>query len=340
MNEKKECIAEKSAVNTRNIIRRNVLVILITVIVLFICIMILNYLVRPVDTDGAYSQIETFHSLPEDSVEVLIYGSSHAFRGINPIEMYVRYGIGAYNYAWHWQALNTTSLFIKDSLKKQNPKVVLIECYNVNTVLEDVDMNAEIYYSRYIKDFSSKMDYIKQCFSKDKERYLAYFMPLCAFHDNWNTLSQASFSRLEGKNWLFNTMGFAGSNDTIPIGIPDYSTYEQKELSQTALDELDSIVSLCKEKNTEIVFYTVPWHEPFNYGESMKKYAMDNGCMYVDLCEKVQDVGLDGLTDFSDPWHLNTNGANKVADYMGAILVSNYELTDMRKIKGNLWEDK
>ena len=51
----------------------------------------LGFWVRPVgenNTDSAYTQIDTFYSLPDKSVEVIIYGSSHAFRNVNPMVMY------------------------------------------------------------------------------------------------------------------------------------------------------------------------------------------------------------------------------------------------------------
>jgi len=122
----------------------------------------LGYIVRPTDTDGALSQIETFHALPENTVEVMIYGSSHALRGLNTMELYDQYGIGAYNYSWHWQQLNTSKAFFQDSLLKQTPKVILLEAYLADRVLEDTNITAEIYYSRYLHSKAAKREYLQQ----------------------------------------------------------------------------------------------------------------------------------------------------------------------------------
>ena len=46
----------------------------------------------PKDTIDCKCQNELFYSLPKNSVEVIIYGSSHAYRGINPRELYEKYG--------------------------------------------------------------------------------------------------------------------------------------------------------------------------------------------------------------------------------------------------------
>ncbi len=311
---------------------------LVTVAMIVYGINKLGFIVRPTDTDGAYSQIETFHSLPEDSVEVIIYGSSHAYRGLSTIEMYNKYGIGAYNYAWHWQSISTTKIWLKDSLLTQSPKVALIECFNANAPLKDVPLYPEIYYCRYLRRRSGIDDYLKQCFGTDKEKYLAFYMPLCAFHDNWDTLTESSFAGLDADgSFLRKTMGYAPDDKVTEITIPEYLALPQEPLSTLAIAELDEIVSICQENDVEIVFYTVRWEGEYKNGDAMAKYAQENGCAYLDLFKYADDVGYDGATDFSDKAHLNTSGSIKTADYIGKYLLENYDLKDMRDDEGDIW---
>ena len=299
----------------------------------------IGYWVRPTDTDGAYIQVETFHSLPENSIDVMVYGSSHAFRGLSTMELYDKYGIGAYNYGWNWQACNTTNLFLKDSLVTQNPKVALIETYRLGTVLQDWNMDAQIYYSRYVHNKEAVRSYIRQCFGDDRDRYIAYYMPICAFHDNWNTLSPESFHNLEVGTMLRKTMGFAALDLLMEIEIPDCRNFEQLDFSEIAIKEMTDMVETCHSRGIDVVFYTAPWQGEYNYSEAMKRFANDNGCEYYNLFELVDQVGLDGRTDFSDEEHLNISGAEKVSDYLGQILIDHYDLKDMRLVDGNLWEE-
>ena len=53
----------------------------------------------------------------------------------------------------------------------------------------------------------------------------------------------------------------------------------------------------------------------------------------------MEDAGISAETDFCDPHHLNVSGATKMADYLGAYLKENYDLTDWREVPGNLWEN-
>lgn len=317
---------------------RNFIGVLITVALVATSIHFLGILVRPTDTDITVSAIQTFHELPEDSVEVIGYGSSHMWRGLNVMEMYEEYGIGAYNYGCNWQHINTTSLFLKDSLRTQSPKVVLIETFYVDNVLFNTDINGEIYYTRAIPEFEGKREYLKQCFDDDLEGYLSYYMPLCAFHDNWVNISEDSFSIPRANDEFLNRMGYMKSDAVMPVTIGNPEEFEQKDLNWFAKCILDEMVEICKENEIEIIFFTVPWEGEYQHSDAMKAYAEEHGYPYFDMFELAEEVGLNGETDFSDAGHLNDSGAIKVADYLGKYIVEHYDVTDMRTVQNNLWE--
>ena len=121
----------------------------------------LGHLLRPTGDDVAIDGINAFHDLPENSLDVIVYGSSHAWRNVNVNTMYDNYGIGAYNYAGNWQHMDTTWLFFHDSLYTQKPKVALIETFHVNSNLFDTDMDGEIYYTTAIPDSPYKREYLE-----------------------------------------------------------------------------------------------------------------------------------------------------------------------------------
>ncbi len=321
---------------------QNVISVVLVIVILCLCINKISYILRPVDTDEAFDQIETFHNFPENSIEVMIYGSSHAYRGFCTMELYDKYGIGAFNYGWHWQKLSTTKLFVSDSFITQKPKVVLIESGFVDKVLEDTDITAEIYYCRYLTDSKEKEAYFKKCLGNTPslERRLSYIMPFAMFHENWNNICRDSFKPLNygGTDKVKRTMGFAESDLVEETDICGYVKEDQVELPETSIEELDELVQMCKSNGASVVFYVIPWIESYKYCDAMEEYCKSNDCVFLDLISNVDEVGLDGKTDFSDVCHLNTNGSIKVADYVGKYLVDNYDLTDMRQYDDNLWE--
>ena len=44
-------------------------------------------------------------------------------------------------------------------------------------------------------------------------------------------------------------------------------------------------------------------------------------------------------SNFYDKGHLNDTGIIKVSNYLGRYIVEHYNLTDMRKIKNNIWQN-
>lgn len=320
-------------------VKKNVVGGIIAVLLAVYLMHYLGNLLRPISLDDAFHTINTFHDMPENSIEVIVYGSSRAWAGVNVMEMYEKYGIGAYNYGCKWQAMNTTKLFIHDSFRTQTPKVVLIECHRVNTLLEDMDPDGEIYYTHAVPEMPEKWAYLRQCFGSHIGRYLSYYLPLVGNHGNWINVNAESF--LKNSDWqdFYKTMGYEDKGkETTPLIINDPETFNQRDPSDEALENLNNIVKMCKERGAEIIFFNTPWQGEYKYGDFFTKYAAENGCAYFNLFEKMDEIGIDPDTDFSDTAHLNRSGATKVADYLGAYIAENYDVTDMRLVENNIWE--
>lgn len=281
-------------------------------------------LLNPKWTDRSISAVEAFHSLPENSVDVLIYGSSHAWKGIDPRVMYEQYGINAYNYGGNWQRLNTTALFFKDSLRTQSPKIVLIETFLVSEVLKDTNLNGEIYYTKAIDMFDEKREYLKQCFGNDKERWLSYYFPLIMFHSNWNSICDENFDKGITLEQYLEQSGYETGSGIVSVDIGNYKEFEQYELEEDSTAILDDIVKICKEEDIEIIFYTVPYQGSYGYYKAMEDYAAENGCVYLNLFENMEEIGIDETTDFRDATHLNDVGAKKIAGYLGEYIIENF----------------
>lgn len=122
--------------------------------------------------------------------------------------------------------------------------------------------------------------------------------------------------------------GFSGSDHIVPTVISNPATFEQKELPDSSVRLLDKIVNICNENNIRLIFYTVPYEGEYNYSDAMAEYAAANNCTYLNLFEHMDDVGLNGDTDFMDIEHLNISGATKVADYLGEYIVSHNLLSE------------
>jgi len=320
-------------------ILKNILNCTITLCLIVILIGYVGNLLVPMGTSGGINAIKAFHTMEEDSLEVIIYGSSHAWKGCDPMVMYKNHGLGAYNYGCDWQALNTTLLFLEDSLRTQTPKVVCIDTFQVDSIKEDTDMDGQIYYTRAISNFQGKKEYLKQCFGNEIERYISYYVPIIMFHHNWNAIVKENFVADKTVEDYIRLMGYeANETAVMPAILGDCTKFNQKELPEASLRVLDRILEVCEEKGVAVLFFTAPYEGEYEYANAMKEYAWEHDCEYLNLFEYIQEMDINGDTDFRDKTHLNDSGAAKLADFLGEYIVNNYDVTDMRRIAGNLWE--
>ena len=302
---------------------------LLTVVLTVFLAQKVGILMDPEWSGDGLDAVKAFHSLEDNSLDVIVYGSSHAWKGCDTRVLRDKYHMAAYNYACNWQAINTSLLFLEDSLRTQSPKVVCIETYFVDYILQDVQMEGQIYYTREISTFAGKIDYLRQVFGNHVGRYVTYVFPLMMFHENWKTLN--------GENWLdqgperfVESAGYMEAGNVTPCKIPDYKTFRQGPHDEDTLKILDRIVKVCSEKGTKIIFFVCPYIEEYFYGNAMKEYAEQNGCLFVDFFQNMDETGFDPQTDMNDGFHLNKSGAGKVADYLGKCILEHY---------GDLFED-
>lgn len=304
---------------------------LITVTMIFWGINYIGYRLDPEWSQDGLDVVDAFHSLDDNSLDVIVYGSSRAWKGFNTTVLNNKYGISAYNYGCNWQAINTILLFLQDSLTTQKPKVVCIETGLVDSVEQDINLDGQIYYTREIPASRQKWEYLKQCFGTDVdgkhiERWLSYFFPLIMFHENWNSINYENYLKQGHQRFVDSTGYCIGNNSLYRCTLPDYRTFEQYELSDESKGVLDKIVNECRERNIDIIFYTCPCELPYYYSDAMKEYSKQNGCDYLNLYENLDETGINGETDLQDSGHLNASGAEKLADYMGKYIYENYQI--------------
>ena len=292
--------------------------------VTLLMILFLNKLTRPVNTDTTAATIAAFHELPENSLDVICYGSSHMWKGLDTGLLNNKYGISCYNYGCNWQHLNTTRLFVEDSLMTQKPKIAIIDTWKFNSLIRNAPMNGEVYYTKYLKRTPSLMRYLSQCFGTDLEKYLAYAMPVAVFHDNWKNTSLESFQPItQEKETFLESRGFNSKSQVGEVTIPDISQFPQKALSERASAELDYITGLLQKHGAQIIFITIPYTKEFKYLNAVEEYAVQHGFVHLNMFNYLDEAGIDAATDFFDEGHLNDSGAAKVADFVGRYLTEN-----------------
>ena len=90
--------------------------------------------------DGIYP-LDIFYEQEENSIDVMFFGSSHIFENVNTGVLWDEHGIAAFNLCGSIQPLWNTYYYIKEALKTQSPKLIVVDVYRALEELEYIDDN-------------------------------------------------------------------------------------------------------------------------------------------------------------------------------------------------------
>jgi hypothetical protein len=166
------------------------------------------------------------------------------------------------------------------------------------------------------------------------------------YHDRWNELSSEDLKYFFSKPDA-SVNGFIIRSDILPEQeMPPFPPLADYTFSENSYKYLDKMTALCKENGIPLVLMKAPLKNPHWYGEwetQIEDYAAENGLLYVNFLELMDEVGLDMSTDtFNGGLNLNVYGAEKMASYFGELLQEEYNLADRRGERETAarWDEK
>lgn len=276
------------------------------------------------------STIVNFYRMEKDSIDVLFMGSSHCISAFSPQELYDRYGLRSYNLGTEQQSLLVSYYWLKEALRYQHPKAVVLDTYICFPYL-DTPLNTREAAVRYAIDpmrwSPVKIEAIAAICAYDAEQTaISYYYPLNRFHERWTSLDEDDFNFAErlshGEMKGYALLQGSGENELYQPFEPDPSA-APAEMVPLMQEYLDKIASLCEENDIELILVKTP---ALASGAAryncMHAYAGEHGLAYYDFNESglYRETNYQFSVDNRDRDHPNYLGAEKVSDKMGEIL--------------------
>ncbi|MBP5446145.1 MAG: hypothetical protein J6Y28_08245 [Acholeplasmatales bacterium] len=257
----------------------------------------------------------------KNSLDVVMIGTSDAFSCFSPDYMYEKYGIRSYNCGVSKQSCVGMKRQLKELLKYQKPKVVIVE----TDAIYYRNLSDTAYVAEKFCDFVGKY----HCFWKDMEAENLYQIP--------------DYPRDALKGFIFRKR----------VQIPTLTDYmgdpnsEPENFKKGIKSQLDQVVEMCKEKDIEVFFYTSFSSATWNYARhnAVVNYTQSVGVDYYDAEDYREEIGFDGTTDYYDVRdngggdHLNISGAEKTTDFLAKLLMDKYGITksEENEIADKMW---
>lgn len=313
-----------------------------------------SFLLKRIDNNTM--RMEAFYLEDKNTLDAVVIGASDVYAGYSAAYAYENYGFTSYPYATQASPSNIVLPQIKEVIKYQNPKMIVVE------------INAFLYKDNEIPNEASQRmftdnaphdeiwrEYLADAVPEDKQ--LEYYLPIVKYHSSWTDypwkikylkaeigLKQNGYSLFRGYKTVANEFHpdektyndqLANDDKTQPLGASS-----ERYLRQT--------LEYLKENNiTNVVFMRFPhivnansftrFRRTNEAGNIIESYGYD----FINLEKTALENGFVVDKDFYNWDHLNIYGSEKLTDYVAQMLVNDYgltgtELTDAQK---ETWDD-
>ncbi|MBO5702235.1 MAG: SGNH/GDSL hydrolase family protein [Clostridia bacterium] len=272
-----------------------------------------------------------------DMHDVIFIGDCEVYEGFVPATLFEEYGITSYVRGSSQQTVWQSYHILEETLERETPKAVVFNVLALKygeTPLEEISRMS-------LEDMEwsgSKLEAIKASMTEE-ESLLSYFLPLLRYHSRWSDLDGDDFKYAFDKHQDITHQGYLMQTKIDPVDISDNRQPDDLlnvALPKRAIEYLDKMTALCKEKGVELILVKAPtnsiryyWYPEWD--AQMVDYAEKNGLVYYSLVGKDDEIGLDWSQDTYDKGlHLNVYGAEKFTSYFGKILAENHAIPDHR----------
>lgn len=308
-------------------------------IAIFLYILItVTYIIR---TNGDVKDRFTgFYAEPENTIDVVMIGSSPVYPYYATPQMWGEYGITAYPISSNLQRPVAATYMVEEVRKTQSPALYVFEMRMYTA--RDTDLTNNMAYTRGVTDnmkYSwNRVKTINAMVDDVSERYTYYF-DIFKYHSNWKTivlpeqLASFRYERLDEQK------GYVMTDEVGPCEAVDTSHITGKlAMPKKQEESLYLLLDYLKEHELQALFILSPTvmeeekQMMYNY---MEELIADYGYVFLNMNDYNDEIGLDYATDFSDyGGHTNALGAEKCTAFLAEYIADNYALRDKRKDGG------
>lgn len=292
-----------------------------------------TYVLTPKHDYGICSMVNLYRQ-PEDSVDVLVVGTSLAYSGVNTNVLWREYGIASYDLCSAEQPFWVSYYVIREALKTQHPKVIVLDAKPAIYSLDYSKRGRTILSTFGIRGIENRFGAMIAC-SGSLENALSYILGLPEVHSNYIKVTAKDFvfppdNGGRGESWK----GYIESDEVEQHQRPSLTwNGVRRSLNEREEEYARKIFELAQEKGIELVLVGFPNPDYANdhmYYNTLWSIAEEYGFSGMNYNDPTLRFGLRYSSDFADWQHLNVKGSVTLSKRLGKDLKERYDLPDHR----------
>ena len=278
-------------------------------------------------------QAREMYIQPENTIDVVMMGSSHIHCNIDTALLWRTYGIAAYDYSGAEQTIWENYYYLQEFCKYQQPKLVVLDVFMPARFRNDYHLN---WYIDNVLGMRFSLTKLKMMVvSCERGRILDYFPAFMAYHNRYGELTDEDFSYLTRS--VYDRQSFKGFTPCFNVEPQPYPVIENPDAAGGMTEKsrlyLQKIIDYTKEKGISLLLIATPYvtmDEDYKGFNDIARKAKENGILFDNANLKYEELGLDFGTDFNDYSHLNYLGEGKYTLYLGGLIKNCFDVPDRR----------
>ncbi|MBR5111753.1 MAG: hypothetical protein IK099_16350 [Clostridia bacterium] len=296
-------------------------------------LMYANYVLTPKHDYGICSMMNLYRQ-PDDSVDVLAVGTSLAYAGINTNVLWEEYGIASYNLCSAEQPFWVSYYTIREALKTQHPKVILLDAKPAIYTRDYTRRGRTILSTFGIKGMENRVGAILACVENPRDAW-GYILGLPEVHSNYAKLTAQDFpfppdNGGRGDSWK----GYIEA-DTVEQHQKPSLVYNSVKRNMNDREEeyARKIFEYAQSEGITVLLLGLPNPDYANdhmYYNALWAVAAEYGIHGINYNDPGMRFGLRYSSDFADWQHLNVKGSVTFSRKLGEDLEMLFDLPDRR----------
>lgn len=272
-----------------------------------------------------------FYAQPENSIDVIIMGSSLNAGAINTYCLGAETGTSVFNLSVSAQTTPVREYYLKEVLKTQKPKLIIMETYRY---IAQPEMSVEeINYSAAgMRPSINKFQFLWNVpICEDGGERMELFVPLFAYHNRWAELTEEDWKGQGQVRYKYKRGDTSDHAAVVPQQPCMKPVKEIGSISEAQKEYLERIIQLAEENHIKLLFFNPP-NAGTNEGNykvynALYEYLDSQGIDWLDCnYEREMMDKIDTSVDFVDSYHVNMSGGYKTTEFLADYINSHYEL--------------
>lgn len=281
-------------------------------------------------TDGIVS-MQDYYAQKEDTVDVLLLGSSHTGMNLDAAEFWTSQGQSAYALWGSIQPFWNSYHFLVEALKTQHPKAVVLDVYAATFDFEYSDSGRQAVNTCGMKPSANKWEAIKV--SAPESRWVNLLLGMPVYHKRYGEVNADDFMHFPWTAKLDEDKGTYYRYSSGSGHLTDVSDITETEpLMEKEETYLRKLIELCRDDGIPIVLTLTPTTNARAMQPVMNTVAAiaaEYDIPFYNFNLLWEDVNIYDW-DFTADGHLSTSGARKVSAWLAERLAENYQVPDHR----------